>query len=57
MIVQAPPEAERTTAATHPTQPTAPGVGGYTNVGYVGQQNREPEITYQPDSENVNFRF
>ena len=53
MVVQAPPEAERTTAATLPT----PGLGGYTNVGYVGQQNREPEITFQPDSENINFRF
>ena len=43
MIVQAPPEAERTTAAMLPTHPQAPGIGGYTNVGCVGQKIENPK--------------
>ena len=57
MVVQPTPQSGGTTTGSCPINPATPGEGGYTNVGYVGQQNREPEVTYQPESENINFRL
>ena len=58
VVVQATPGASGTAAVPQPPAYAAsPGAAGYTNVGYVGQQNQEPEVTYQPDNDHVNVRF
>ena len=43
MVVQPPPG----------TAGPAPAANAYTNVGYMGEQNKQPEVTYVPDSENI----
>ena len=54
-VVQHPIQAVMVAQPPPGTAGPAPAANGYTNVGYIGEQNKQPEVTYVPDSENINM--